>query len=144
MVGRFALAFQTMSIKRSYMENNIRRLPRCPVSIVQSPRPESYTYSSLIFCAYSTHRSREDLQEVISEQNIAGGVKDLILGRAVGRGTGLGEGEGVWDEGDGGRGNAEKRFRFLSKTVVGLFGGRFGDSGQVSSSEGIASSVRRL
>ena len=66
----------------------------------------------------------------------------MILGRAVGSGAGLSEGEGVRDERDGGRGSAEKRFRSLSK--LGLFGGRFGDSAQVSSSEGVPSSVCRL
>lgn len=131
-------------------------LARILVSIIQSPKPESYMYSSLIFCAYMTQRSPGFFREYTSEQYMADGYCDLIfrLGRRGGdengtdadneNGTGS-DGDGVLaeccalsdkrfddlddlDDMEGVRGSEDNRFRFVVKLFLKLLGGGLGVS----------------
>lgn len=49
------------------------------VSTIQSPNPQSYIYSSLIFCAYPTDRSRAFFFTTTSAKCIPGGHADLTF-----------------------------------------------------------------
>jgi len=113
-------------------------------SWTHSVNPQSYNANSLILCAYPIERSSGFLFAITSRHAIASGHAALILGRITfgftGSGTG-GTGNGAsldseclgltWGLGlglfaraevtEGVRGSAEKRFRFVSAPLSGLF-----------------------